>query len=218
MLELAKIDIAGIDGRIEETEFLIACDVNNPLYGPRGAAYVYAMQKGAAPQDLPALDDALRKFAAVVWRDFDMDLQKMPGGGAAGGVGAGAILFLNGKMASGVDLVIRMTGFEEVLKKEKIDLVITGEGQVNEQSMYGKVMAGIARVASEYHIPVIVLAGGIGAGADQLYQIGVCAMESIVDKPMPLQEAMDRAYELTKNKAATMARLYKLGRDHGAKI
>ncbi len=211
LLELAAIDSANLDPRIKKTQFAIVCDVTNPLSGPRGAAYVYAPQKGAAQDELPVLDKALKNFATVVQRDLARDIDSIPGAGAAGGLGAGALLFLDGKLESGIEVVMRMVGFSELLVQKKIDLVITGEGQVNEQSCFGKVVAGVAKIAVARQIPVVVIAGGIGPGADKLYKVGITAITSIVNRPMTLTEAMENTYELLKEQAATIMRLIEIG-------
>ena len=157
LLELARIDVTRIDQVVRDVEFIAATDVDNPLVGPRGASAVYGPQKGASPDDVRLLDEALRHFAAVVYRDLGVDLRDMPGGGAAGGLGAGLVAFLGARLRSGVDVVMEAVRLRDRL--EGVDLVITGEGAFDEQSLHGKAPAGVLRAADELRIPALVLCG-----------------------------------------------------------
>lgn len=206
---LASIDISELDPRIRETEILIAADVDNPLCGPQGASYVYGKQKGAAPEMLPQMDNALRRYGLIVTRDLGIDIIKLPGAGAAGGLGGGLVAFLGGRIKKGIDLVIETNNLEEILSKGT-DLVITGEGEINFQTAHGKVCHGVAKLAKKYNIPVIALAGSIGKGSETLYDIGIDAQFSIATKPMTLEESVDNTEILLVNAAEQCARLIKV--------
>jgi glycerate kinase len=154
---LARIDMTGLDPAVAAAEFVVACDVDNPLVGPRGASAVYSPQKGASPEQAQELDEALRHFAAVVHRDLGIDVRDVPGSGAAGGLGAGLIAFLGAKLRPGVDVVIDAVRLDEHMGG--VDLVVTGEGAFDEQSLHGKVPDGVLRLADERRVPAIVLCG-----------------------------------------------------------
>ncbi len=160
LARLDRIDISSLDRRLAQVEVLVACDVDNPLTGPRGAARVYGPQKGADPQMVEELDQILERFAAIILRDLGKDVKDIPGAGAAGGLGAGLMAFLNGRLAPGVELVLAAVKLEERIQKGA-DLVITGEGAINEQTVYGKTPIGVAKLAKRYHLPVIAIAGSI---------------------------------------------------------
>jgi len=208
---LAKIDISTIDERIAETETVVACDVDNPLTGPRGAAYVYSPQKGATPEQVELLDKYLGHFADIVKRDLGKDVKETPGAGAAGGLGAGLMAFLNAELKSGIDIVIEASNLRERMKGA--DLVITGEGQLDEQTAYGKTPTGVSKVAQEMGIPVLAIAGGIKPGAETSYEEGIDAMMSIVPGPISLDEAIERSSELVTETAERAARIIKIGFD-----
>ncbi|HEX2069088.1 MAG TPA: glycerate kinase [Actinomycetota bacterium] len=157
LLELGRIDVTRIDPTVREVAFIAATDVDNPLVGPRGASAVYGPQKGASPADVRLLDEALRHFAAVVYRDLGVDIRDMPGAGAAGGLGGGLVAFLGAKLRPGVDVVMEAVRLKD--RMEGADLVITGEGSFDEQSLHGKAPAGLLRAADELHIPALVLCG-----------------------------------------------------------
>ncbi len=153
---IAKIDTTNLDKRIYTTEILVASDVKNPLCGPNGASAVYGPQKGATPQMVKELDEALAHFAEIIKRDLGKDVKDIPGAGAAGGLGAGLIAFLNAKLRPGIELVMESVGFEDIVKDAS--LVITGEGKIDRQTIYGKVPVGVAKVSKKYNIPVLAVA------------------------------------------------------------
>jgi glycerate kinase len=154
---LARIDVTGLDPAVRSIDFVVASDVDNPLVGPNGASAIYGPQKGASPEDVALLDGALRHFAAVVHRDLGIDLRQVPGAGAAGGLGGGLIAFLGAKLRPGVDVVIEAVHLEDRL--EGADLVVTGEGRFDSQSLHGKAPAGVLRAAEEMRVPAVVLCG-----------------------------------------------------------
>jgi glycerate kinase len=209
-----KIDVSNLDKRVERTEVFVACDVNNPLLGPQGASAVYAPQKGATPEMVAALEAALTHYAAVLARDLGKDVSNMPGAGAAGGLGAGLIAFLNAIPRMGIALVLEAVRFEEYV--EAADLVITGEGRVDEQTLSGKVVSGVGRMASRKGVPVIALAGEVADEAfDRLAEVGVKAVESIAPGPISLDEAIRSAGPLLQAAAERVMRLILIGADLG---
>ena len=165
LARIGRIELIGRDARLAETRVEVACDVDNPLCGPRGAAAVYSPQKGATPEQVRALDAGLAHLAELIRRDAGIDVLELPGGGAAGGLGAGLVAFFGGRLRPGIDLVIEASGLAE--RMAGADLVITGEGRIDRQSMMGKVISGIARTARAAGVPIIALAGCLGEGAEE---------------------------------------------------
>lgn len=210
LLKLESIDMSTADPRLREAEILVAGDVTNPLCGPNGASYVYGPQKGATPEMLPLMDQALANLARVIKRDLNLEVAELRGAGAAGGLGAGLVAFAGGRLCRGLDVVFEILGFEARLASG-IDLVITGEGQINNQSLFGKVPVGVARVAKKYHLPVIALVGSIALGADRIQEAGIDAVMSITPGPLSLKESMTRAGELLADAAARALRLVLVG-------
>lgn len=210
LLGLDRIDLSGLDPRLARVELLVACDVDNPLTGPRGASAVYGPQKGATPEMVPLLDRALSRLAAVMARDLGRDVAGLPGAGAAGGLGAGLMGFLGAGLAPGVEVVMEAVRFDELLTGA--DLVLTGEGRTDGQTLAGKVPLGVARRAARRKVPVVVLSGGVTPDAMTLHEHGITALLSIADGPMPLEQAMARAAELLERTAGEVARLVDLGR------
>ena len=189
--ELYTMDLSNFDTRIQNCEVVVACDVSNPLTGAHGASMVYGGQKGGSRKDLELLDTNLGHYANKIKDTLDMDISKTPGAGAAGGTGAGLLAFLNGKLVNGIELILQTLKVEETIKRA--DLVFTGEGKIDEQTLHGKTISGIALMAQKHEVPVIVVTGKIGEGIEGLYDIGVSAVYSIVNRPMALKEAMDQA-------------------------
>ena len=206
---LARIDLAGLDSRLASAEILVACDVDNPLTGPRGASAVYGPQKGATPQMVAELDAALGHYARVAQAATGRDVALHPGAGAAGGLGAGLLFFTPARLRPGVDIVLETTGFVELVRGA--DLVLTGEGRTDFQTAMGKAPVGVAQAAKRHGIPVVCLAGGLGDGADDVLAKGIDALASAVPQAMPLEEAMARGAELVEAAAARACRLIKVG-------
>lgn len=204
---LAKIDIEGLDPRLKQVEIIAACDVSNSLIGPQGASYIYGPQKGATSSMIKQLDEALKHYSNVIERDLGIKVENIKGSGAAGGLGAGIMAFLNGSLIPGIDLVLDVIGIEEELSD--CDLLITGEGRLDMQSTFGKVPIGVALRASKFGVPVVVLAGSVEKNIDQFHEQGVIACFPIVNEPMSLQEAMDNAPSLLEYTASQVLRLYK---------
>ncbi|GEA14934.1 MAG: glycerate 2-kinase [Moorella sp. (in: firmicutes)] len=204
--ELERIEIQGLDPRVKEAEILVACDVDNPLCGPRGASAVYGPQKGATPEMVPRLDAALARLADTIERDLGKDVRELPGAGAAGGLGAGLVAFLGAGLRRGIELVIETVDLDGILARGA-DLVITGEGEINHQTAFGKVPAGVARVAGKYGIPVVALVGSIGEGAGTVYDHGIKGFMSIVPRPVPLAYCLENAATLLADAAERLVRL-----------
>ena len=209
LADLRRIDTSGLDERAVEASFSVACDVSNPLTGPEGASAVYGPQKGATPELVPQLDAALKNFAEVVERDFGTSIDSVSGAGAAGGLGGGMMAFLGGSLRAGVDIVLDQVGLDE--KLEGADLVITGEGQLDFQTVYNKAPIGVAWRAKERGIPVIAISGSLGKGFEDVHAEGIDAVSSIVCAPMTLDEASTRGGELIADAVAEAIRFMKVG-------
>jgi glycerate kinase len=207
--EVAAIDLSGLDERIRDTRVTVACDVTNPLTGPDGAAHVYAPQKGADPEMVRKLDSNLKKFAVLISQQLGKDVEKIPGAGAAGGLGAGLIAFLDGELVEGISAIAAKTGLETAVAGA--DLVITGEGRIDSQTQYGKTPFGVAQVARKHDKRVIAVAGTIGEGGEELYEKGFDAIISIIDRPLALEEAIKETKALLETTGERIGRILKLG-------
>ena len=208
LAQLERIDVSGLDPRIAQSCFEVACDVNNPLTGENGASAVFGPQKGATPQMVAQLDKCLGLFAAVVRRDLGKDIVDYPGGGAAGGMGAALFAFLQAELKPGVEIVLEHIDFETQVKDA--DLVITGEGRIDGQSVFGKAPVGVAAVARRYQVPVIAFAGSLGAGAEEVKKCGIDALFSVVNSPCTLSDALEHAAENLSSTARNVAAVLKL--------
>ena len=172
-----KIDVSRARERLEGVTITVMCDVDNPLYGPRGAAYIFAPQKGADQDMVAQLDEGLRKLDKAIQMSLNCSVADLPGAGAAGGMGGGCVAFLGARLKSGIESVLDTIGFDAML--EGTDLVITGEGRIDSQSVHGKVISGIAGRIKPRNIPLLALVGGIAEDAAAGYDLGVTAMFSI---------------------------------------
>jgi glycerate kinase len=187
LLRLARIDASGLDASVRDVRFAVATDVDNPLTGPNGASAVYGPQKGASPDDVLLLDRALGHFAAVVHRDLGVDVRSIPGAGAAGGLGAGLVAFLGARLRPGVEVVMEAVGLRRQM--EASDLVVTGEGAFDRQSLHGKVPAGVLQAAAESRVPAVVLAGRADIeppGVEVFDLAGRFGLEAAMERPEPL--------------------------------
>ncbi len=207
LAQLARIDTAELDRRIAETELIVACDVDNPLCGPRGASAVFGPQKGASPAIVAELDSALAHFAQVAREATARDVADFPGAGAAGGLGAGLMFFTPAKLRPGVEIVLEAVGFAEAVSTA--DFVITGEGRTDFQTAFGKAPVGVAKVAKTRGIPVFCLSGGLGQGANNVLEQGIDAVMSICDRPLTLEECMRDGTELIEAGAERLCRIVK---------
>ena len=209
LARLDRVDPTGLDRRLRIVTVSGATDVRNPLCGAEGASAVYGPQKGATPAQVPQLDAALAHYAAILQRDLGVSVASQPGAGAAGGLGAGMLAFLNATLQSGFALVAEATSLERRIAAS--DLVITGEGRLDGQSLYGKTTVGVARMAARHGIPAIALCGGLSDGWQDALREGLTAAWSIVPEPMTLDEAQRRAYELLASAAEQAARVFAAG-------
>ncbi|MFO7869823.1 MAG: glycerate kinase [Kiritimatiellia bacterium] len=188
---LKAIDISGLDPRIGDVRIEVACDVDNPLTGPRGAARVYSPQKGATPAMVKRLDANLRVLARVIKKDLGIDIEKVPGAGAAGGLGAGLMAFAGGDLRPGVDIVMDIVRLKQRIRG--CDLVITGEGRTDAQTVYGKTPAGVAKTAAAAGVPVIAFSGSLGSGAEKVHDIGIGALFSALRENVDEEDLRRRA-------------------------
>ncbi len=213
LASLEKIDMSGCDPRVERTKIHAASDVTNPLCGPEGAAAIYGPQKGATDQMVQMLDKALANLATVIERDLGVEVRVLPGGGAAGGLGAGLVAFAGAEIRSGASLVLQLLRFEEFL--ESADLVLTGEGRIDRQIEFGKAISGVALLAEKHEVPVIAFTGCLEEEEDRLAERGISAVVPIAPGPMSEQDSVARAGELLQAAAERAMRLLALGRGLG---
>jgi len=209
LANVTEIDLSDMDPRLKETSILVACDVDNPLCGPRGASAVYGPQKGATPQMVTELDQALQQFARVAKKATGKDIADCPGAGAAGGLGAGLMFFTNAQLKPGVEIVLDTTRFRDIVKEAS--LVITGEGSTDFQTDYGKAPVGVAKIARQYKIPTICLSGGLGQGCTDVLQHGITGLMSVTPRPMPLEECLSSAENLVREATARLCQLIHIG-------
>lgn len=202
LIRIRKIDVSGIDPRLSQINFRVICDVGNPLLGARGATYVFGPQKGASDEQLELLESGMNNFADVLEQGLNIDARELVGGGAAGGMGAGLVVFLNAELLPGADLVLDILDFDTAL--EGADLLITAEGQLDAQTISGKAPAVAAKRAKERSIPCIALAGSVTADIDDLRACGIVASVSLRTDSMSLEESMNNAAEYLTAASANM--------------
>ncbi|MBP3040482.1 glycerate kinase [Bacillaceae bacterium Marseille-Q3522] len=206
--KLAKADTSGLDKRLKEIEILIASDVTNPLCGKDGASRVFGPQKGATEEMIQILDQNLSHYADVVKDSLGKDVKNVPGAGAAGGLGAGLLLFTNATLQNGIDIVIEYTKLKE--KVAQADFVFTGEGGIDFQTQFGKTPYGVAKTAKQENKPVIAVAGYIGEGIESLYNKGIDAIFGIVPGAAELQKILLDGPRNVERTSENIARLIKL--------
>jgi glycerate kinase len=206
--KLARIDLCELDPRLAGVRFEIAADVDNPLCGPHGASAVFGPQKGASAEQVQQLDRALGHFAEHCAQVLNRDVRDEPGSGAAGGLGFAAKAFLQAQFRTGVEVVAQLTGLADAINGA--DLVITGEGRFDAQTLRGKTPFGVARIARRHGVPVVVLAGTLGEGYEALYEHGIEAAFALANGPMTLQEACTDAPRLLAERARDIARLWRV--------
>ena len=202
---LAHIELSGLDLRLADARFEIAADVNNPLCGEHGASAIFGPQKGATPEHVRLLDQALGHFADHCATVLPKDVRDEPGSGAAGGLGFAAKAFFGAEFRAGVEVVAELVGLAEAVKDA--DLVITGEGRFDAQTLRGKTPFGVARIAQAQGVPVVVLAGTLGEGYQTLYAHGINAAFAVTSGPMSLEDACANAAQLLTDRARDIARL-----------
>ena len=204
------IDAQGLDPRWQDVEVLIASDVDNPTLGERGAAAVFGPQKGATPEQVEILESELTHFFTLINDQLGIDVRQLEGGGAAGAFSAGLMAFLNARIESGIDLVLEYSGFAGALGEA--DLVITGEGQMDSQTIGGKGPIGVARLAQQHNVPTVAIVGGLDVRDEILHDAGIQAVLPIITGPMSLDTAIDHAAELVERAALRLGYILQIGR------
>ncbi|MBP2111543.1 glycerate kinase [Paenibacillus silagei] len=205
---LASVDVSGLDARLQQVQLIVACDVTNPLCGEQGASAVFGPQKGATPDMVQQLDANLAHYAAVVKQQLHKDVRDLPGAGAAGGLGAGLMIFTQATLQKGIEIVIEYTGLQQ--KLEQADFVFTGEGGIDFQTKFGKTPYGVARTAKASGKKVIALAGYIGEGIETLYAEGIDAVFGIVPGASSLEKLLADGPANVERTCENIARLLKL--------
>ncbi|MDO5416862.1 MAG: glycerate kinase [Lachnospiraceae bacterium] len=213
LAKVEKVDISGIHPAVAETRFTVMCDVNNPLTGPDGATYTFGKQKGGTPAILDELEAGMKHYAEVVGAALGKDIDHLAGAGAAGGLGAAVCGFLNASLKSGIETVLDLIDFDRML--EGVDVVVTGEGRIDWQSAFGKVPSGIGMRCRNQGIPAVAIVGGMGKGAEKIYEFGVDSIIPTINGAMDIEEALDRAEELYQGAADRMFRFLKVGMSIG---
>ncbi len=199
------IDVAGLHPAVKEANFTVMCDISNPLTGEKGATRVFGKQKGGTPEQLDLLEAGMAHYAELIRRQFGVDLAAEKGAGAAGGLSGMLMVFLNARLRSGIDAVLELSRFDELLASA--DLVVTGEGHSDIQSTYGKVIYGIGTACKKRGVPAVAIVGGMGAGSEKLLDLGITSIIPTVDDTMPLSEALERSEELYSSAAYRVFRL-----------
>lgn len=194
LIRVARIDTAGLDSRLADTRITVMCDVNNPLTGEAGATYVYGPQKGASGEALELLERGMRNYRDVIEKLTGINCDEVPGAGAAGGIGAALYALLGAGLRPGIGIMLDLTGFDKALTGA--DLVITGEGRADFQSLHGKVLNGIGLRAKAKGVPVTAIVGGLGEGWEGLYSCGIDKVIPLVQGSITLEDAMNRAEEI----------------------
>lgn len=203
--QIYKIDMNNIYSKIKDVEFISMCDVDNPLCGKLGASAVFAPQKGADEDMVKSLDEGLAHLAKIIKRDLHIEVKDIKGAGAAGGLGAGSIAFLQSKLTKGIDVILDTINFDELVSKA--DIVFTGEGKFDSQSLHGKVVMGVANRSQKYKTPVIVVTGAIGENIQEAYNKGITAIFSINKEPMEFSKSALKSKE---NMILTMENILRL--------
>lgn len=209
LAKVADIDVSGIHQAAAEAEFTVMCDVNNPLTGPDGATYTFGKQKGGTPEILDELEAGMKNYAKVIQDKLGKDVDQIAGAGAAGGLGAALCVFLHATLKSGIETVLDLIDFDGLL--EGTDLVVTGEGCIDWQSAFGKVPSGIGQRCRAKGVPAVAVVGGMGTGAEKIYEFGVESIIPTINGAMEIEEALERAEELYGNAAERMFRMLRVG-------
>lgn len=207
--KVRDIDLSGIHPAVAKARITVMCDVNNPLTGPDGATYTFGKQKGGTEEILDKLEAGMKQYAQVIGEKLGMDVDKIPGAGAAGGLGAALCVFLHAELKSGIETVLDLIEFDQLL--EGTDLVVTGEGRIDWQSAFGKVPSGIGMRCKKKGVPAVAIVGGMGDGADKIYEFGVKSILPTINGAMEIEEALNRAEELYANGADRLFRMIQVG-------
>ncbi len=206
---LAQIDLSELDPRLADCQIDVACDVTNPLTGPQGASAVFGPQKGATAPMIERLDSGLQHYAQIIARDLDIDVLSLEGGGAAGGMGAALYAFCGAKLRPGIEIVTDALQLAELVADA--DLVITGEGRIDSQTIHGKVPVGVAKVAKQFNVPVIGIAGSLTADVGVVHQHGLDAVFSVLYTICTLEEALANAAANVRMTARNVAAVLRMG-------
>ncbi len=209
--KISEIDMSKLDSRIRNCEILVACDVDNPLYGEKGAALVYSPQKGADDEMAAKLDQNLKHFAEIIKETLNIDVAAIPGTGAAGGIGAGLMAFLGAKLKPGFEIVKDIVKLEEEM--EKADIVITGEGKIDFQTRFGKAPFGVAQVAVKYKRPAVAIAGTLGERYEELLADGFDMIVPVAEETMELEDSIRKADILIQGAAERIMKLIRPGKN-----
>lgn len=204
--KIVSIDKHNADPRLALISVIVACDVTNPLFGKEGAAFVYGPQKGADPEMVVRLDAGLENLAQVATRAFGRDVSLVPGAGAAGGLGAGCMWFLNAVLKDGISIVMEQCNIAALVSNA--DLVITGEGKVDEQTLAGKVVKGLAGLCKSHHVPLAVVCGTLQITPEQAKDAGMTYAVSVLNRPMDLNAAQSEAFQLVSDATFQLMRLF----------
>jgi glycerate 2-kinase len=206
--ELATIDLSKLDTRLASIKIEVACDVDNPLTGENGATAIFGPQKGATKEMVTLLDKNMSHYARIIERDLNRKINDVPGAGAAGGLGAGLLAFLPSELKRGVDIVNSATRLSNLV--QNADLVITGEGKIDHQTIFGKTPIGVAKIAKKFGVPVIAIAGNVSLDSDVVFQHGIDALFSIVPGVISLDDAFKNAEQYLEKTAANIATVWKM--------
>ena len=210
LAQLERIDVSGIDARLAECVVEVACDVDNPLTGERGASAIFGPQKGATPEMVAQLDASLKHFAQIILRDLGVDVDAVAGAGAAGGMGAAMMAFLKGQLRPGCEIIAKAVDLDTAV--QGADLVITGEGRIDQQTIFGKTPFGVATVARKHGVPVVGIAGGLGSNAQVVHEHGIDAIFSVLSRICTLPEAVAEAEFNVRTAARNIAAVIAIGR------
>jgi glycerate kinase len=210
LINVSGVDDRGLHPRLKTANITIMCDVTNPLTGENGATYIYGPQKGGTPKRLELLEAGMKSFEVILNDYAGKSVSTMPGAGAAGGIGCGLVCFAGAVLTSGIDAVLELVKFDELI--EGADLIVTGEGQVDAQSASGKVVHGVANYAKKSDIPVVVIAGSIGSGADAVYALGVNTLIALPEAPATLESCIQNAPALLAKAADRVFSLIQIGK------
>ncbi|MFB9135965.1 glycerate kinase [Vibrio olivae] len=206
--KLARIDVSELDPRLSQITLEVACDVDNPLCGPKGASHVFGPQKGATEEMVKTLDENLAHYAQIIERDLGCSVKDLPGAGAAGGLGAAFVALLGAQLRPGIDIVMDAVNFDDVLADT--DLVITGEGRIDSQTIHGKTPIGVARMAKKHDLSVIGIAGSLAQDCGVVHEHGIDAVFSVVNGAVPLKTALEQAADNLQLTARNVAAMYKM--------
>lgn len=205
--DIARIDISGLAPEIRKAEIVTMCDIDNPMYGETGAAYIFGPQKGADPEMVKELDAGLVHLSEVLKRDLGKDYSRIPGSGAAGAMGAGMLAFFGSVLQMGIETVLDTVKFDSIISDA--DMIFTGEGKMDSQSLRGKVVIGVAKRAKKQQVPVTVIAGGADADIDAAYDMGVTSVFTINRLPQDFSVSRNYSEQNLRLTADNILRLMK---------